>query len=117
MQTYEGSRANRPNVRARLSALVGLIGVALAPAAVITSMRSVTVTLLMAVIAIAAGCTVFGFIAIVLAKKAHLRRSVSLGRMGGSRQAAFGRATGIIALALGVSACIALAVYAVLASR
>lgn len=107
----------QPNVLARLSALVGLFGAALAPAAILLHMRLASVTLLVAVGGIAAGCTVFGFIAILLAKRARLRRVVSLERIGGAKQAALGRLLGTLALAIGLGACISLAIYALLASR
>jgi hypothetical protein len=106
-----------PNVRARLSALFGLLGAALAPAAILVHMRLAAITLLMAVGGIAAGCTVFGFIALLLAKRARLRRVVSLERIGGAKQAALGRLLGTLALAVGLGACISLAVYALLATR
>ena len=107
----------QPNVRARLSALFGLLGAALPLAAIVLHMRLATVTLLMAVGGIAAVCTIFGFVALLLAKRARLRRVVSLERIGGAKQAAFGRLLGTLALAIGLGACISLAVYALLASR
>jgi hypothetical protein len=114
---YEEYRVSQPNVRARFSALVGLLGVALAPGAIYLSMRLEQVSLIMSVIAIAAGCTIFGFSALLLAKRARLRRSISLGRMDGARLAGLGRLLGTISLALGLGACVALAVYAVMVSR
>ncbi|MGD0272380.1 MAG: hypothetical protein ABSB96_01395 [Gaiellaceae bacterium] len=117
MLPYEDYRTNQANVRARLAALTGLIGVVLAPAAIVLSMRLVEVTLIMAVIAIAAGCSVFGILALVLAKRARLRRSISLGRMGGAKLAGLGRLLGTLALSLGLAACVALAVYAIMTSR
>ncbi len=107
----------QPNIRARLSALVGVLGVALAPAAILLQMRLAAVTLLMAVGVIAVGCTVFGFFALLLAKRARLRRVVSLERIGGAKQTALGRLLGTLALAIGLGACISLAVYALLATR
>lgn len=107
----------QPNMRARLSALIGLLGAALAPVVVLLHMRLAAVTLLMAVGGIAAGCTILGFIALLLARRARLRRVVSLDRIGGAKQAAFGRLLGTLALAIGLGACISLAVYALLASR
>lgn len=107
----------QPNVRARLSALFGLLGVALPPAAIVLHMRLTEVTLLRAVGGVAAGCTVFGFVALLLAKRARLRRVVSLERIGGAKQAAIGRLFGMLALAIGLGAGISLAVYALLATR
>jgi hypothetical protein len=107
----------QPNVSARLSALIGLLGIALAPAAILLHMRLGAVTLLMAVGGIAAGCTIFGVVALLLTRRARLRRVVSLERIGGAKQAVFGRLLGTLALAIGLGACISLAVYALLASR
>ena len=107
----------QPNVRARLSLLVGLLGAVIAPAAILLHIRIAEITLLMAVGGIAGGCTVLGFIALSLAKRARLRRVVSLERMGGAKQAALGRLLGTLALGAGLGACVSLAVYALLASR
>lgn len=107
----------QPNNRARLSALFGFIGVALASAAIPLHLRLAEVTLLMAVGGMAVGCTIFGFLALLLAKRARLQRVVSLERIGGAKQAALGRLSGTLALAIGLGACISLAVYALLASR
>jgi hypothetical protein len=115
--SFDDYRKSESNVRARLAALTGLIGVALAPAAIVLSMKSVTVTLIMAVIAVAAGSSLFGILTLALAKRARLRRSVSLGRMGGARLAGLGRVLGMLSLSLGLAACVALAVYAVMTSR
>jgi len=114
---YDDYQANEPNVRARLAVLTGLAGVALAPAAIVLSMKSVAVTLIMAVIAIAGGCSVFGILALALAKRACLRRSISLGRMGGAKLAGLGRLLGTLSLSLGLAACVALGVYVVMTSR
>ena len=117
MLPYDDYRTNQSNVRARLAALTGLIGIALAPAAIVLSMRMAKVTLIMAVIAIAAGCSLFGILALLLAKRARLRRSISLGRMGGAKLAGLGRLLGTLALSLGLAACVALVVYAIMTSR
>jgi hypothetical protein len=114
---YDDYRTSQSNVRARLAALTGLIGFALAPAAIVLSMRMVEVTLIMAVIAIAAGCSVFGILALALAKRARLRRSISLGRMGGAKLAGLGRLLGMLALSFGLAACVALSVYTIMTSR
>jgi hypothetical protein len=111
---YDDYRTSQSNVRARLAALTGLIGFFLAPAAIVLSMRMAKVTLIMAVIAIAA---VFGILALALAKRARLRRSISLGRMGGAKLAGLGRLLGMLALSFGLAACVALSVYAIMTSR
>jgi hypothetical protein len=107
----------QPNARARLSALFGLLGAALPPTAVALHMHLAEVTLLRAVGGVAAGCTLFGFVALLLARGARLRRVVSLERIGGAKQAALGRLLGTLALAIGLGACISLAVYVLLSSR
>ncbi|MHB8060921.1 MAG: hypothetical protein ACYDHO_08840 [Gaiellaceae bacterium] len=104
----------QPNARARLSLLFGLLGAALAPTAILVHTRVSEITLPMAVGGIAAGCTVLGFLALSLAKRARLRRRISLDRMGGAKQAALGRLLGKLVLGVGLGACISLAVYALL---
>jgi hypothetical protein len=104
----------QPNVRARLSLLFGLLGAALAPAAILVHLRISEITLPIAVGGMAAGCTIFGFLALSLAKRARLRRRISLERMGGAKQAALGRLLGKLVLGIGLGACISLAVYALL---
>jgi hypothetical protein len=111
---YDDYETTQGNVRARLSALAGLLGVIMAPAAIVISMKLTEVTLIMAVIAIAAVCTVFGAVALLLAKRARRRRSVSLGRMGGAKLAALGRFLGTLTFGLGLAACVALIVYSVM---
>jgi predicted lysophospholipase L1 biosynthesis ABC-type transport system permease subunit len=110
----------QPNDRARLSTLFALIGVAIAAAAYYFAGRRSIVSPVIATGVVAAGCTVLGFFSLALAKRARLRRAVSLGRMGGAKLASFGRLLGTLVFCLGVGACVALAVYGVdsyLASR
>jgi len=107
---YEKQR----NVRARFSLLVGLLGALFAPAAILVHIRLAEVTLPMAVGGIAVVCTVLGLAARILAKRARLRRIVSLERMGGAGQAALGRLLGTLVLGIGLGACISLGVYALL---
>jgi hypothetical protein len=110
---YEKQR----NGRASFSLLIGLLGAVFAPAAILIHIRLSELTLPMAVGAIAGVCTVLGFFARFLAKKARLRRVVSLERMGGAKQAALGRLLGTLVLGTGLGACISLGVYAILSSR
>jgi hypothetical protein len=107
---YEKQR----NVHARFSLLVALLGAASAPAALFVHIRLAEVTLPMAVGGIAVACTVLGLSARILAKRARLRRVVSLERMGGARQAALGRLLGTLVMGIGLGACISLGVYALL---
>lgn len=113
MLPYDDYEKQR-NVRARFSLLFGLLGIALAPTALFVHLRVSAVTLPMAVGAIAGACTILGFLALSLAKRARLRRRISLDRMGGAKQAALGRLLGKLALGIGLGACIALAVFALL---
>lgn len=115
MLPYDDYEKQR-NVRARFSLLFGLLGAAFAPAAILVHLRVPKITLPMAVGGIAAGCTVLGFIALSLAKRARLRRRVSLERMGGAKQAALGRLLGKLVLGIGLGACISLGVYELLAN-
>ncbi len=117
MLPYDDYEATQGNVRARLAALTGFFGVAIVPAALILSMKLSEVTLIAAVIGIAAGGTILGGLALSLAKRAHLRRSVSLGRMGGAGMTALGRLLGTLAFGTGIAACISLVVYGVMTSR
>ncbi|HEY4977227.1 MAG TPA: hypothetical protein VII05_07775 [Gaiellaceae bacterium] len=106
-----------PNHRARFSFFFALLGLVMAPAAFVLHLRLSAVTLIMAVGGMAVGCTIFGLIALYLARKARLRRVVSLERMGGAKQAALGRILGKLVLGIGLGAGIALGVYALLATR
>jgi hypothetical protein len=109
---YEKQR----NVRARLSIVIALLGAVFAPAAILVHTRLSELTLPMAVGGIAVACTILGLSARILAKRARLRRVVSLERMGGARQAALGRLLGTLVLGVGLGACISLGVYALLAN-
>ena len=113
MLSYDDYEKQR-NVRARFSLLVGLLGALFAPAAILVHIRLAEVTLPMAVGGIAVVCTVLGLAARILAKRARLRRIVSLERMGGAGQAALGRLLGTLVLGIGLGACISLGVYALL---
>ena len=113
MLPYDDYEKQR-NMGARFSLLFGLLGAAFGPAAILVHLRVAAITLPMSVGGIAVGCTILGFSALFLAKRARLRRRVSLERMGGAKQAALGRLLGKLVLGIGLGACIALAVYALL---
>jgi len=102
------------NVRARFALLVGLLGALFGPAAIVAHLRLAQITLPMAVGGIAVGCTILGVTALILAKRARLRRIVSLERMGGAVPAALGRLLGTLVLGIGLGASISLGVYALL---
>jgi hypothetical protein len=108
--TYRAENDREASGGARLSFLLGALGILLAPAAIVLSDYSERVTLVMSVAAVAVSSTGFGLVALSLARKARLRREISLGRAGGRRAAALGRTLGTLALAIGLTACVALAV-------
>jgi hypothetical protein len=58
---------------------------------------------------------VFGLVAVLLARSARRRIERTIGRVGGDRPAAVGRALGILGLCTAVSGTIAVALYEVLA--
>ena len=58
---------------------------------------------------------VFGLTAVLLARGARRRIERTIGRVGGERSAAAGRALGVLALCMAASATIAVALYEVLA--
>lgn len=114
MTLYGNGYGKGSNRSAGLSALLGLLGIALAPAAVVVSKRSALVTLVEAVIAIAAGCSVLGVSTLLLARRGKVKSAVSLGRKSGRRLATIGRVLGTLTLSVGLAACIAMAIYGAL---
>jgi phosphoglycerate dehydrogenase-like enzyme len=90
-----------------------VIGLLVAPAAVVASKRVPRVTLIEAVAAIAASGLI-ALLALLLARRARLYREKTLGRAGGARTLRVGRTLGLIGICLAASACIALAFYAAL---
>jgi hypothetical protein len=108
---YESDNRGEGNVRARLSVVLGLSGVAVVPASLVFANRMAEVKLLYAVGLVAAGSTLLGALALFFARRGRMRSSVTLGRIGGRKTSAVGRFLGTLSLAAGASACIALAVY------
>jgi hypothetical protein len=104
--------ASATNVRAWGAILLGLLGVAVLPAAVYASRRE-EVELLDAVWAIPAAA-VLALAAMRLARAARRRTERTLGRVGGRRAAQAARVLGLLGAALALAAGIAVGFYEVL---
>ena len=101
------------NARAGWSVVVGLLAVLAVPLAVAATRWSDRYDLLRAGIAIPVAF-VLGIAAVVLARRGRARHERTLGRAGGLRAAAWGRALGIAGIAIASAGVIALSVYALL---
>jgi hypothetical protein len=100
------------NTPARLSALFALLSLASIPAAwYATHLRHVNVP--EAVGGEAAGGTLFGLIAVVLARKARYRVERTLARVG-ETSARWGNWLGLLGMCLGLTAALAVAFYGLL---
>jgi hypothetical protein len=108
------TRSNRqPNGRARASVVLGLLAIAIIPAAVAATRYFEEMTLLHAGAAVPAAA-VLGTASILLARRARQRIVRTLGRVGGARVAAAGRASGIFGLCLAITGAVALGIYGLL---
>jgi hypothetical protein len=101
------------NARAGWSVVVGLLSVLALPAAVVATRWSDRYDLLHAAFAIPVTLAL-GIGALALARAARARHERTLGRAGGLRVAAWGRALGIAGISLGAAGLIALGVYGLL---
>jgi hypothetical protein len=101
------------NGRAAAALIVGLLAVAVLPAAIAVAEREERFELLEAGYAVPAAL-VLGLAALLLARRARLRVERTLGRVGGLRLARVGRALGVLAIMLGLSGAISVGVYLVL---
>jgi hypothetical protein len=101
------------NDAARGSVLLALLGLVLPVAAFAAARRLGQVTLIQATGATCASA-VLGAAAILLARRGVRNIERTIGRMGGEATARVGRLLGLIALCLGLTAGIALGVYALL---
>ncbi len=102
------------NVRARFSVLFALLSLASIPAAwYATQFRNVNLPQAVGGEAIAG--TLFGLIAVVLARKARYRVERTLGRVG-ERTAKWGRWLGLLGICLGLTAALALGFFGLLLS-
>lgn len=107
------SSARARNDAARGSVLLALLGLALPVAAFAAARRLSQVTLIQATAA-TCGSTVLGAAAILLARRGLRTIERTIGRVGGEATARMGRLLGLISLCLGLTAGIALGVYALL---
>jgi hypothetical protein len=103
----------RRNDAARGSLVLALLGLAVPVVAYLAARRLENVTIVQATAA-TCGSAVLGGAAVLLARRGFRNIERTLGRLGGESAARAGRLLGVIALGIGVSAGIALAVYAVL---
>jgi hypothetical protein len=108
-----GSSRLRPNPRARWSVVCGILSVAAVPGGVLLARETEQVTLVRSSGSIVVAVLV-GFAAIVLARRGREYIEITIGRAGGRRAAAIGRALGILGLLVGLSAAIALGFYGLL---
>ena len=101
------------NDAARGSLVLALLGLAVPVVAYLAARRLQNVTIVQATAA-TCGSAVLGGAAVLLARRGLRNVERSLGRLGGEGSARVGRLLGLIGLCIGLSAGIALAVYAVL---
>jgi hypothetical protein len=107
------SSARARNTAAWASLLLGLLGIALPVVAFAAARRLSEVTLIQATGA-SCGSVLLGGSAIMLGRRAVRTIERTLGRVGGEGTARAGRILGLIGLCLGLTAGIALGVYALL---
>ena len=101
------------NGRAAASLIVGLLAVAVLPAAIAVAEREERFELIEAGYAVPAAL-LLGLAAVWLARRARMRVERTLGRVGGLRLARVGRILGVLGIMLGLSGAISLGVYLVL---
>jgi hypothetical protein len=109
------SNSGRPerNGAARASVLFGVLALLEPAAALLASHESSRVTLVQAVAA-SSGAAILGALALVFGSRAQRNVELTLGRLGGGRQARWGRILGALGVAAGLVAAISLVVYEVL---
>jgi hypothetical protein len=107
------SSARARNDAARGSVALALLGLAVPVLAFAAARKLQGVTIVQATGA-TCGSAVLGGAAVLLARRGLRNIERTLGRVGGEGAARVGRLLGVISLAIGLSAGIALAVYAVL---
>jgi hypothetical protein len=101
------------NVAARGSVLLALLGLAIPVAAFAAARRLDQVSLLQATGA-TCGSAVLGAAAIFLARRGRRNIERTIGRLGGKGTARVGRVLGLLSLCIGLTAGLALGVYALL---
>jgi len=108
----EASRSSG-NGRAVAAVAAGLLSVATMPVAIVATRYSESYELLHAGFAIPVA-VVLGILSIWLARGALRHDDARLGRAGGRRAARFGRALGVLGIALAATGLVAVAVYGLL---
>jgi hypothetical protein len=108
----EGSRSSG-NGRAVGAVAIGLLSAATMPVAIVATRYSGSYELLHAGLAIPIA-VVLGILAVWLARGALRHDDARLGRAGGRGVARFGRALGVLGIALAATGLVALAVYGLL---
>jgi hypothetical protein len=109
----KSSNARDRNDAARGSVLLALVGLAVPLVAFAAARRLDQVSLLQATGATCAS-TVLGLAAVLLARRGLRNIERTIGRLGGEGTARVGRLLGVISVCLGLTAGIALGVYALL---
>jgi hypothetical protein len=109
------ARTSSSNARARGSLALGVLAVVSLPAAIVVARRSDALSLLNAVYFFPAPI-LLGLFAVQQSRRARERVARTLGRAGGVRQARWGRRLGMLGIAIGVAAGLALGFYALLAA-
>ena len=104
------------NAPASWSVVVGLLGAASLPVAVVVADRRADVELLWATVAVPVAL-VLGLAALALARRGRRRAELTLVRRSGAAASRVGRILGILALLLAGSGVTALLVYALLSYR
>jgi hypothetical protein len=112
-RTSSNNAARRPNPRAGWSVVCGLLSLAAVPAGVALARETQVVTLVNSSGSVVVAF-LFGFSAIVLARRARERIQITLGRAGGQGAARVGRALGILGILVGVTAGLAVGFYGLL---
>ena len=101
------------NVRAYAAVMVGLLATATMPVAILATRYSGSYELLHAGFAIPVAVAL-GVVAVALGRGALRHDDMRLGRAGGRRVARFGRALGVLGIAMAATCAVALAVYGLL---
>jgi hypothetical protein len=111
--TSSNSGARRANPRAWWSLVCGILSLAAIPVGIVLARELEQVTLVDSSGSVLVGA-LFGWAAIVLARRARERIQITLGRAGGGRAAAVGRLLGILGLLVAGTAALALGFWGLL---
>jgi len=111
--TRSSSLPRAVNVRARLSALFGLLSVLCVPAGIALSWYSSTVTLLESLGSAVLGL-LFGIYAVILARRGRETAARTLGRSGGEGTAKLGKFLGGLGICIALTTGLAVGFYGLL---